>query len=200
MTQAFSESADFYLKTFDRVVASGMTLAGKTFEECQFSHCRFDDAVFEDCRFLECTFRACDLSNLKVAGTRFQTVAFEESKLIGIDWTRAQWSKFAVAPQLLFRKSILNDASFAGLSLPELVLDECKAHHVDFREGDFSRGHFTYTDFSMSLFNDTVLAGADFSEATGYDIDIRRNDVHKARFTRHEAFRLLHGLDVELVD
>ncbi len=74
------------------------------------------------------------------------------------------------------------------------------AHHVDFREGDFSNANFTYTDFTGCLFGNTNLTGADFSDATGYDIDIYQNVIKRAKFSRFEAVRLLDSLEIELVD
>jgi uncharacterized protein YjbI with pentapeptide repeats len=99
-----------------------------------------------------------------------------------------------------FYKSIVNDSSFYGLSLHDLVLEECKAHNVDFREGDFSHSNFSYTDLSGCFFGNTNLSAADFSEASNYDIDIYRNTITKAKFSRFEAVRLLDSLEIELVD
>ena len=80
------------------------------------------------------------------------------------------------------------------------MVEECKAHNVDFREGNFSNSNFTYTDLSGSFFSNTTLSGTDFSEAINYDIDIYRNIIEKAKFSRFEAVRLLDSLDIELVD
>ena len=79
-------------------------------------------------------------------------------------------------------------------------MEACKAHNVDFREGDFSNSNFTYAELSGASFVNTNLSGADFSEATGYDINIYQNTIKKARFSRFEAARLLDCLEIELVD
>lgn len=84
--------------------------------------------------------------------------------------------------------------------MQDLVMEECKAHNVDFREGDFSNSNFTYTDLSGCFFSNTNLSGADFSEATDYDIDVYQNIIKKAKFSRLEAVRLLSSLEIELVD
>ena len=80
------------------------------------------------------------------------------------------------------------------------MLEECRARDVDFREGDFSQANFTYSDFSGSFFSKTNLSGADFTEATNYDIDVFQNRIEQARFSRFEAVRLLDSLEIELVD
>ena len=53
---------------------------------------------------------------------------------------------------------------------------------------------------SNSLFSNTNLTKAKFSGAINYDININRNKVEKASFSRHEAVRLLDALGINLVD
>ena len=81
-----------------------------------------------------------------------------------------------------------------------MVLVECKAHDVDFREGNFTDANFTLTDFAHSVFNKTNLTGANFQDATNYRIDINNNKVTRAKFSRQEAVSLLEGLGIDLVD
>tara|TARA_R110001592_G_scaffold319133_1_gene596495 strand:+ start:5082 stop:5489 length:408 start_codon:yes stop_codon:yes gene_type:complete len=130
----------------------------------------------------------------------FADVCFRDSKLIGINWTKVAWPGLIFSSPIKFYNSILNDCSFYGLSLQDLVMEACKAHNVDFREGDFSNSNFTYAELSGASFVNTNLSGADFSEATGYDINIYQNTIKKARFSRFEAARLLDCLEIELVD
>jgi fluoroquinolone resistance protein len=200
MTDLIGEEKEFYLKTFQGLDYAEGTLTSKTFEECTFTQCSFSDTQFDHCKFIECTFRSCDLSNVKLNASKFQAVTFDECKVIGVDWTRADWPRYAAPAKLAFRKSIVNYTSFFGLNLQELVLEECKVRNVDFRQGDFARSNFTYSDFAESMFGGTKLQGADFSESTNYVMDIRENQVKGARFTRTEAAGLLYGLGIELVD
>ena len=90
--------------------------------------------------------------------------------------------------------------SFFRLGLEQIVLKECKAHGVDFREGNFRGSNFTSTDFSGSMFNKTNLIGANFTNAINYNINIYLNDIKKAKFSRYEAVRLLDSIGIELVD
>jgi uncharacterized protein YjbI with pentapeptide repeats len=140
------------------------------------------------------------LSLAKANGSKFIDVTFDECKALGINWTRADWPRVARTASLQFTKCIINDSSFQGLALEGLVLDECKARDVDFRDGNFSNARFMYTEFSGSLFNNTNLTGADFTEATNYDINIFNNEIRTAKFTRYEAVRLLDSLGIELID
>ena len=182
-----------------------MNLATKTldaieFEDCTFKECNFSDAIFSQCKFIDCTFIKCNLSLVKIAYSQFTDITFEGCKVIGIDWTKASWPNLALFSPIKFHACILNDSSFFGLKLQEIVIEACKAHHVDFRDGDFTQANFSGTDLSDSLFSKTNLGGVNFIDASNYHIDIYNNNINKAKFSRYEAVSLLDSLDIELVD
>lgn len=191
---------DYLTVTFTDQDFSGLEIASKEFDGCTFTGCNFSEAIFKRCNFVDCEFVNCNLSNVELGYSKFSEVVYHESKLVGIDWTKAAWSNFAFAAPIKFYKSIVNDSSFYGLSFQDFVLEECKAHSVDFREGDFSNSSFTYTDLTSSLFSNTNLTSTDLSEATNYDIDVYRNEIKNTKFSRFEATRLLDSLEIELVD
>ncbi len=195
-----AENSEYCSERFKNLDFSGAEVFSKRFENCTFEECDFSEAVFKKCDFVDCAFIGCNLSNVKVEYSKFSDVCFQESKLIGVDWTKAAWSQLILSSPVKFYKSIINDSSLYGLSLRDLVVEECKAHNVDFREGDFSNSNFTCSDLSGCLFANTNLSGADFSEATGYDINIYNNTIKNAKFSRFEAIRLLDSLEIELVD
>ena len=196
----FEEQDDYYAVNFDDLDCTGTEIEAKEFDSCTFTKCDFSEARFKKCKFIECDFINCNLSLVKIDYSRFADVTFRDSKLIGIDWTRVAWSSLVIEAPIRFYKSIINDCSFYGLSLQELVLEECKAHGVDFREGDFTGSNFTFTDLAGCLFGNTRLTNVDFSEAENYDIDVYQNHIKGAKFSRFEALRLLDSLEVELVD
>ncbi len=194
------EKSEYWSEKFTGLDFTGIEISSKEFDGCTFENCDFSEAIFKRCNFVDCDFTRCNLSVVKMAYSKFHDVCFRDSKLIGINWTEVAWPQLMFSSPVKFYKSIINDCSFYGLSLQDLVLEECKAHNVDFREGDFSNSNFTYSELSGCFFGNTNLSGADFSEATDYDIDIYRNTIKKAKFSRFEAVRLLDSLDVELVD
>ena len=200
VTFSLKEKSEYWSETFEDMDFSHSTVDSKEFDGCTFKKCNFSEAILKRCNFVECDFINCNLSLVKIEYSKFSDVSFHESKLIGIDWTRVAWPKYTFSTPIKFYKSLLNDCSFYGLTLQELVFEECKANDVDLREGDFSNANFTYSDFTGSLFSNTNLSGADFTEATGYDIDIYQNKIKQTKFSRFEAVRLLEGLDIELVD
>lgn len=196
---SIGDEKEFFSKTFKGESFAGDIIYSKEFEGCTFIECNFTEAVFDRCNFIECEFTKCNLSVMKIEYSKFSDVLFHDSKAIGIDWTKAAWPRLMFSSPIKFYNSIINDSSFYGLSLQDLVLEGCSAKNVDFRDGDFSNANFKYTEFGNSMFSDTNLTRADFTDATDFDIDIFRNNLKKAKFCRFEAINLLGCLDIDLV-
>ena len=200
MTELSSDRNVYLGGHFKHLNQAGQTLTALEFEDCSFESCNFAETKFVKCKFHECTFRSCNLSVITVNGCSFSDVSFEECKVIGVNWTQANWPRIRLNSPFRFDKSIVNNCSFYGLGLKGLVLVECKAKEADFRHADCSEADFTHTDFAGSWFGNTNLARADFSEACNYNIDIFNNVIKKAKFTWPDAMNLLRYLDIELGD
>jgi fluoroquinolone resistance protein len=200
MSAQITESKEYFAIHFVGIDMSMQTITGKEFEGCEFKGCNFNQATLAKCSFFDCHFIECNLSLIKIESSKFRDVVLQECKAVGVNWTRAAWPRLLLASPLKFYKCILNDSSFFGLNLQEAVIEDCKARDVDFREANLTDAKLSYTDFSNSLFGRTNLTGADFTEAINYDIDIFNNEIKKAKFSRHEAMRLLNSLEIELVD
>ncbi len=200
MTDFEDKKKEYYSQNFNDLKLPGNEYQSLVFEECNFVECNFSEATFSRCKFVDCLFEKCNLSIVKFNQSRFSDVVFDGSKVIGVDWTKVTWPNIALNSPLKFFKCIINDSCFFGLNLKELVIEECKAHDVDFREGNFCEANFSYTDFSNSLFNNTNLTSSDFTESVNYQIDVHLNKIKGARFSRYEAVSLLESLEIELVD
>lgn len=134
----------------------------------------------------------------------FREVAFERSKLMGVDWTQTR----AGDPQatqlqlslLRLTESVLDYSNFFGLRLREMSLEKCRAHEVNFSEADLTGAVCRNTDFMGSTFLRTVLEQADFTGAINYAIDPTTSNVKGARFSLPEAVSLLRpfGVVIEL--
>ena len=194
------DNQQYYDQLFTELSLSDTTLVSIEFEQCDFSGCDFSATTFSHCKFINCAFNQCNLSLLKINYSQFLEIRFIDCKMIGIDWTQANWPKFTVNPELSFTRCILNDSSFFGLTIHELVLEECKVQEVDFRSGDFFNASMTYSDFHNSLFMRTNLQKVDFTESTNFSINVNENNLTKAKFSRFEALSLLESLGIELVD
>jgi len=196
----FKQGEHYFDALFDKHECSENRYSDIEFEECLFTDCDFSGKEFQHCKFVRCEFIRCNLSLIALPQTKLFGVTFQESKLIGIDWTKIIWAMYHLDFELKFERCILNDSSFFGLTLNELVFDECKLHDVDFREGDFSGSIMNYCDFTHSIFMRTNLQHVDFSESTNYTINVLENRIKGAKFSRFEALSLLDSLDIELVD
>ena len=194
------QQAEFISKKFIGLVLVGEELSAKEFDDCTFEACDFTEATLIKCKFIDCHFINCNLSLVKLSYSQFRDVVFEKCKLIGVDWTNAYWPRLMLTAPIKFIQCMLNNSSFFKLTLPGFVMEECKAHGVDFREGDFCEGNFTFTDFSHSVFGNTNLNDANFTDATNYYIDVYQNQIKNAKFCRLEAVSLLESLGIELVD
>jgi fluoroquinolone resistance protein len=187
-------------KHFIDVDLTNTTLLSKQFEDCYFTDCNFSNTKFTNCKFYQCKFHNCNLSLLDVSSCTFFDTTFEACKAIGINWTKAAWPNIKLSSPIHFTRCTLNDSSFFGLSLKEIIITECTAHEVDFREAYCSAADFSHTDFAGSLFNNTNLTKANFIEALNYRINPTFNKIKKAKFSLPEAISLLKSLDIELVD
>lgn len=197
---AIKSKHEYFESTFSRVDLSECVVQNSKFEDCDFDNCNFSGASFIKCKFNNCTFNHCNLNITEIIDSRLYEVNFNECKLSGIDWTKANWTSFNLDYELKFSRSILTNSSFMGLKLQGIIMDECKVVDVDFRECDLSKGVFSGCDLHGSLFNKTILRSANFTESWDYNIDVLNNYVDKAKFSRAEAVSLLEGLGIELED
>lgn len=173
-------------------------LISKIFLDCTFDNCSFNETAFYDCRFDNCLFEGCDLSLVKVQNSRFSDIHFINSKIIGVNWTQANWSYGQLNRALSFSKCDLHHSTFIGLSLLGLEIIDCAAVDVDFRECNLTKADFSGTDLSDSLFLETDLTEANFQNAYNYRIHPGKNTLTRAQFSLPEAISLLYSLDIDL--
>jgi uncharacterized protein YjbI with pentapeptide repeats len=197
MIQSGTDYAD---QVFKDIQLKGARLDSNQFQNCKFDRCAFVETVFQKCEFVNCIFQDCDLSMMQVPDSTFTATHFENSKIMGVNWTVARWPTIRLIDPISFSKCTINHSTFIGLDLKRLQIKHCVALNVDFRETVLSQADFSGTDLTNSLFLTTDLTEADLSSATNYQIDARQNTIQNARFSLPEAMSLLHGLDIELVE
>lgn len=187
-------------QVFKGINLEGAQVESSEFYDCTFIGCAFAGCVFRTCKFINCTFQRCDLSLVQVPGSNFSFTRFEDSKLIGVDWTRGDWAATRLGDPIGFFTCVISHSTFIGLSLPGMEIRDCVAVDVDFREVDISRADFTGTDLSESLFSNTNLTEADLSAARNYHITPGQNVLKRAKFSLPEAMSLLYSLDIDLTE
>jgi uncharacterized protein YjbI with pentapeptide repeats len=187
-------------RVFEGVQLQQAELVSSEFDDCAFVRCSFAESVFRKCRFAGCVFQHCDLSLVQLPDSSFSASRFEDSKIIGVNWTEAHWPTTRLWEPVHFSKCIISHSTFIGLNLNKIRITDSAAEDVDFREADLSLADFSGTDLSKSLFINTNLTKADLSRARNYTIDAAQNVLKGCRFSLPEAMSLLYGLDIDLIE
>lgn len=182
---------DYYQEKFEKINLVKEPTVEIEFEECKFTNCSFVECKFVKCKFINCEFRECVLSAVIFDQDRFVDTSFDDSKVIGIDWTKAKELQ-----NLKFNKCQLNYSNFKLLKLPKTVMKDCQAKEVAFIETDLRESDLSGTDFEGSIFSKTNLSKANLKGAKNYFIDPINNKIKKAKFSLPEAMTLLDNLDV----
>jgi len=185
-------------ETFEQVRLGQTDVVSAEFRECSFARCCFSESALRACVFDECVFVECDLSLVKLPHSVFSSTRFEDSKIIGVNWTEARWPTSRLLVPVRFEKCIINHSIFLGLDLKGVRFTECTAKDVDFREADLSKSDFSGTDLTGAQFGRTNLSGANLQSARNYRILPAENTLKGARFSLPEAMSLLSGLDIEI--
>ena len=195
-----AKQKEFNSQTYKKLVQRGETFKKKEFDSCTFLKCVFSESIFEDCSFRNCVFRGCEMNLIKINGCSFSDTHFENSQLLGVNWTETSMAKikFPFSKPVGFTGCVINHSIFMWLNLQEIKLTKCIAHDADFSEADMTHANCTQTDFSNSRFWHTNLTGADFSGATNYSIAANLNTLKKTKFSLPEAMSLLYSLDIIL--
>ncbi len=189
--------ADNFAETYSNLICSNSKIYNTEFEACTFEGCDFSQTEFKSSIFSECHFKSCDLTLVNIFDTKFSACHFSSCKLIGIDWSRADWNGFVKHP-LVFENSTLQSCSFWGVDMSNWQIIECNATDVDFQEANLTSATLCYSDLSKALFRNTNLTDANLTNSKNFDIDIRQNKLTRAQFNSFEALRLLESLEIIL--
>lgn len=165
------------------------------FDEYRFVGCDFGGADLSGLRFTDCLFEHCNLSSARLAGTALQNVAFDECKLLGLQFTACRDMLFGVH----FDQCQMRYASFAGRKLPHTRFVRCSLDEADFADADLSAAMFQDCSLAGAVFQNTRLVEADFRTATGFTIDPETNPLLGAHFTLSGLLGVVakYGLVVE---
>lgn len=185
---------DYEGMVWDRDDFTGRDLAQVSFTRCQFQGCDFSGVRLSSTRFEACRFTDCNLSNTVVDHTRFDGVQFEGCKLVGLNFGSADPLTFS----LTLTRCLLRYVNFSQVRWKKAVVTDCDAHDSDFRGAQLAGADFRKTRFRACRFHAANLEKADFSQAEGYDLDLRTENLKKAIFSLPEALNLLAPFDLEI--
>ena len=73
---------------------SGKIINETGFFKCEFKSCSFEETVFRNADFSQCRFTNCIISNPLVDRSAFEGIAFENSKIVGMDFCNCRQLSF----------------------------------------------------------------------------------------------------------
>lgn len=177
---------------FNKEDLSGSDLGDREFAGCAFKACDLSGAKLSGSVFIDCVFSECNLSNVRVADCGFQKVRFENSKLLGSEFS-------TISPLLLeweFEGCAIALCNFGDLDIRKTRFIDCDVHDTDFIRTDLRGSCFSGSSLKGSRFQESDLEKADFSGAREYYIDPTINRMKGARFSAPEALALLAGFGI----
>jgi len=187
------EQYDFFGEKLTNLEHRQETFAGLSFHDCIFTDCDFTESTFSHCTFIGCTFKSCELSLITVEACRFNGVQFHDTKMMGINWSKA-----ALLKKVDFMRCNISYSTFMELDLSQAAITHCEAKETYFAETNLTKANCTHTNFIDSKFMRVNLTKADFTGAKNYFISATQNTLKKTKFAMPEALSLLYGLDIIL--
>ncbi|PLY05014.1 MAG: pentapeptide repeat-containing protein [Arcobacter sp.] len=163
------------------------------FDDCTFIKCDFSKSNIYNCKFTECTFINCDLSLASLINSVFNDVSFENSKLIGLSWSKCD-EPFDVK----FDSCNISQNSFHLMDLRQMKFINSLIRDTGFEECNLERALFDNCDLELSVFINNNLQKANFETSKNYLIDPKQNDIKNAQFSLPEALSFLSLLPIKV--
>ncbi len=179
-------------ETYEKVNLINAKLNNREFEECVFMNCNFSNADFSYNTFIDCEFINCNLTMLQMNNVSLKSVVFKNCKLLGILFNNCDDFLF----QVEFQDCILDYASFANKKMVKTNFHSCSMKEVTFIGTNLTSSIFENCNLENGIFNDTILAGVDFTTAYQYKIDPEINQLKRAKFSTTGILGLLDKYDI----
>jgi uncharacterized protein YjbI with pentapeptide repeats len=147
----------------------------------------------QNCKFTECIFIKCNLSLATLNNCVFNDITFENSKLIGVSWSRCE-EPFDVK----FDSCNISQNSFHLLDLRQMKFINSLIKDTGFEECNLERALFETCDLEQTVFLNNNLQKANFETSKNYLIDPKQNDIKNAQFSLPEALSFLSLLPIKI--
>ncbi len=183
---------EFEDESFSGGALPGLDLRKKRFSGCRFSAMSVNEAQLQACVLDDCSFERCDLSMAQLADCSFRGVRFENTKLMGVDWTVARDLLFDVS----FEECVLSYGVFVKRKMRQTKIIRCVAHEADFSGADLTEADFSGTDLRDARFSRTVLVKTNLASATHYHIRPADNRLKQTRFSMEAGLHTLAELGI----
>lgn len=165
------------------------------FDECEFDNCQFEKADFSGKRFMSCRFHQCNLSMANFNESALREVAFEDCKMIGIDFSKLEALLFAIE----LKSCSMDFSVFSDMDLTKCVFDSSIFTESTFQNCDLSGLRFKHCSFLRAQFDSCNMQSSDLTEARDYIIDPERNNIIGAYFSHDKLQSLLMKYKINVV-
>lgn len=145
-----------------------------------FSHASFEAATLEACQFhgdlTRITISDSTLTNINFASAHLTTARFYTSKFIDCSFTQADLSKsnwsLVSTENLNIEKANLDKADCEECSFKNIQAPLVSAKGANFQSCDLTAANMTFLNLFNGSLRDSLVAGADFSNANLYGADL----------------------------
>jgi len=179
-------------KTFKKVNYTKNPLAKDEYEGCAFIDCIFSNTDLSSISFVECEFIGCDLSSSKIYDTVFNEVVFDNCKILGLAFDKANTFTFSAT----FKDCQLDFTTFYKRNLKNQRFMDCSLKEVDFTETILNNAKFVNCNLENAIFDNTDLEKVDFTTAYNYVFDPEKNRIKNAKFSKDGIVGLLQKYQV----
>jgi len=173
----------------------GLMLAGFDFTDRRVEHCTFREATLTDARFNTAVVRSCDFAGAGVQGISLFAAAFEDCKMMGLDFTRGGVQFDATT----FTRVNLDYALMRGVDLSEVRFSACSLHECDLTGANLTGTCMTECDLEGVEWANAITSGTDLrgSDTRGLDL---RSGPYGVILTSRQAISLVESLGVLVID
>jgi uncharacterized protein YjbI with pentapeptide repeats len=168
------------------------------FHTCTFVGSNLSEAIVSDTRFVECRFERCDFSLWKPTDSLIGGCHFEDSRLLGIDWTLADWPRVALYEANVFLRCDLSMGTFVDLELGSIQFSECRLRESSFRFARMAGADLRGSDCLGADFHGADLSGAGLVGAVGLLVDPLSSKLRGATVDAATGMAILDSLGINL--
>lgn len=183
-------------KIFDQVSMEEVEVKGTVFMDCTFQNCSFTELKLKDCQWKDCTFKGCTLINNQFLDVTMSGCEFQESILIGVNWSELMRREQIFLPFTCLKGNKLKYNVFYSLGLKKIDFTGCDLEGSFFDQCNLELSKFNGCNLKETIFTDNNLKASDFRRAQHYHIPLDTNILKGAKFSLPEVLNLLSGLGI----
>jgi uncharacterized protein YjbI with pentapeptide repeats len=174
------------------------SISESEFRDCTFVACDFSETLIRNVRLVGATFRECDVSLFKPTDCSIGGSQFEDCRMLGVDWTLANWPRVPLHNPNAFIRCDLSLGTFTDLMLGAVRFEQCRLREAFFRNATLTGAVFDRSDCSGADFLGADLSGASLRNVAGLWLDPRSTRLEGATVDPATGASILESLGINL--